>query len=92
LAQGYMHPTEVQFKCLPQALLGKNIICQGSNRSGKTTLAVISTLSQLKPVDGAVSFLVLSPTREKASKIKEEYERLSKNLTSVKIGLFCGDV
>ena len=44
----------VQHECIPQAILGMDVICQAKSGMGKTAVFVISTLQQLEPVDGQV--------------------------------------
>ena len=83
---GFEHPSEVQHECIPQAILGMDIICQAKSGMGKTAVFVLATLQQLSPVDGEVSVLVMCHTRELAFQISKEYERFSKYLPSVKVG------
>ena len=49
---GFEHPSEVQHECVPQAVLGMDVICQAKSGMGKTAVFVLSTLHQLEPVDG----------------------------------------
>lgn len=44
--------TAVQHECIPQAILGMDVICQAKSGMGKTAVFVISSLQQLEPVDG----------------------------------------
>jgi ATP-dependent RNA helicase UAP56/SUB2 len=87
---GFEHPSEVQHECIPQAVLGMDILCQAKSGMGKTAVFVLATLQQLEPVDGQVSVLVMCHTRELAFQISKEYERFSKFLTNVKVGVFFG--
>lgn len=57
---GFEHPSEVQHECIPQAILGMDIICQAKSGMGKTAVFVLATLQQLQPEDGTVSFLCSS--------------------------------
>lgn len=57
---------------------------------GKTAVFVLSTLQQMDPVDGQVGTIILCHTRELAFQISKEYERFSKYLPSVKVGVFFG--
>lgn len=45
----------VQHECIPQAILGMDILCQAKSGMGKTAVFVLATLQQLEPVDGQVS-------------------------------------
>ena len=87
---GFEHPSEVQHECIPQAVLGMDIICQAKSGMGKTAVFVLATLHQLEPVDGEVSVLVLCHTRELAFQIKNEYTRFSKYLPNIKCEVFYG--
>merc|ERR1712029_822119 len=51
---------------------------------------VMATLQQIEPVDGQVSVLVMCHTRELAFQISKEYERFSKFLPTIKVGVFFG--
>ncbi|KII72134.1 Spliceosome RNA helicase Ddx39b [Thelohanellus kitauei] len=89
---GFEHPSEVQHECIPQAVIGMDIICQAKSGMGKTAVFVLATLQQLSPVDGQVSAIVLCHTRELAFQIHREYERFSKYITGVKVAVFFGGV
>ena len=45
---GFEHPSEVQQACIPQAILGQDLICQAKSGMGKTAVYVLSVLHQLK--------------------------------------------
>merc|ERR1711977_598109 len=87
---GFEHPSEVQQKCIPQALLSTDILCQAKSGLGKTAVFVLTTLHQLEPVPGECSVLVMCHTRELAYQIKNEYARFSKYLPDVKTAVFYG--
>ncbi|XP_068178331.1 ATP-dependent RNA helicase DDX39A [Antennarius striatus] len=87
---GFEHPSEVQHECIPQAILGMDILCQAKSGMGKTAVFVLATLQQIEPVDGQVSVLVMCHTRELAFQISKEYERFSKYIPSVKVSVFFG--
>ncbi|XP_028841602.1 ATP-dependent RNA helicase DDX39A-like isoform X1 [Denticeps clupeoides] len=56
---GFEHPSEVQHECIPQAILGMDVLCQAKSGMGKTAVFVLATLQQLEPVDGQVRVLRL---------------------------------
>jgi len=87
---GFEHPSEVQHECIPQAVLGMDILGQAKSGMGKTAVFVLATLQQIDPVDGQVSALIMCHTRELAYQIAKEYERFSKYMTAVKVGVFFG--
>jgi superfamily II DNA/RNA helicase len=46
---GFEHPSEVQHECIPQAILGMDVICQAKSGMGKTAVFVLATLQQIEP-------------------------------------------
>ncbi|KAK2985435.1 hypothetical protein RJ640_021139 [Escallonia rubra] len=90
----------VQHECIPQAILGMDVICQAKSGMGKTAVFVLSTLQQIEPVAGQVAALVLCHTRELAyqacattySSICHEFERFSTYLPDIKTAVFYGGV
>ncbi|KAF4984296.1 hypothetical protein FZEAL_508 [Fusarium zealandicum] len=89
---GFEHPSEVQQTCIPQALLGGDIICQAKSGLGKTAVFVLATLQQVEPVNGEVSVVVMCHTRELAYQIRDEYNRFSKYMPDIKTGVFYGGI
>uniref|UniRef100_A0AAZ3NYK2 RNA helicase n=1 Tax=Oncorhynchus tshawytscha TaxID=74940 RepID=A0AAZ3NYK2_ONCTS len=87
---GFEHPSEVQHECIPQAILGMDVLCQAKSGMGKTAVFVLATLQQLEPVTGQVSVLVMCHTRELAFQISKEYERFSKYMPTIKVAVFFG--
>jgi len=87
---GFEHPSEVQHECIPQAVLGMDVLCQAKSGMGKTAVFVLATLQQIEPVDGQISVLVMCHTRELAFQISKEYERFSKFMPALKVGVFFG--
>jgi superfamily II DNA/RNA helicase len=87
---GFEHPSEVQHECIPQAILGMDILSQAKSGMGKTAVFVLATLQQIEPVDGQVSVLVMCHTRELAFQISKEYERFSKYMPATKVAVFFG--
>ncbi|KAJ8672483.1 hypothetical protein QAD02_003742 [Eretmocerus hayati] len=87
---GFEHPSEVQHECIPQAVLGMDILCQAKSGMGKTAVFVLATLQQLELTDNEVHVLVLCHTRELAFQISKEYQRFSKYLPKLKVSVFFG--
>lgn len=90
---GFEHPSEVQHQCIPQAILGQDIICQAKSGMGKTAVFVLSTLQQLEEVEEKfVHGLIICHTRELAYQISNEFTRFSKHLPHAKCAVFYGGV
>nr|XP_021409792.1 spliceosome RNA helicase DDX39B [Lonchura striata domestica] len=56
---GFEHPSEVQHECIPQAILGMDVLCQAKSGMGKTAVFVLATLQQLEPVTGQCPVRIL---------------------------------
>lgn len=48
----------MQHECIPQAVLGMDILGQAKSGMGKTAVFVLATLQQIDPVDGQVCLCV----------------------------------
>ena len=82
----------MQQECIPQAILGMDVLCQAKSGMGKTAVFVLATLQQLEsaPATTEPAVLVLCHTRELAYQIKNEYARFSKYMPEVKTAVFYG--
>ncbi|GAA5941383.1 hypothetical protein JCM3775_004912 [Rhodotorula graminis] len=78
---GYEYCTEVQAQTLPVCLTGVDVLAQARTGTGKTLAFLIPSIENLlraptQPPKGAISVLVLSPTRELAIQIEESAKTL----------------
>jgi len=95
---GFEHPSEVQHECIPQAMLGTDVLCQAKSGMGKTAVFVLSSLQSLdegtvevnKESRNKLQVLVLCHTRELAYQIKHEYSRFAKYFSWAKVGVVYG--
>lgn len=89
---GFETPSDVQQEAIPAAVNGKDVICQAKSGMGKTAVFVLSILHQIQPVDGQVSAIVMTHTRELAVQIKKEFDRFKKYLTTpaIKVEVLTG--
>merc|ERR1712203_1079123 len=87
---GFEHPSEVQHECIPQAILGTDILCQAKSGMGKTAVFVLACLQQIDPSEKCVKVLVVCHTRELAYQIKHEFDRFSKYFQDVNTGVVYG--
>merc|ERR1712137_1037865 len=91
--RGFEHPSEVQNQCIPQAILGSDVLCQAKSGMGKTAVFVISVLEQLKDnTDSGVLALVIGHTRELAHQIFVEFERFKRHMENIRVGEFFGGI
>lgn len=91
---GFEHPSPVQHECIPQAILGDDLICQAKSGTGKTAVFVIATLQQIEvtPTSDDVIVVVMCHTRELAFQIQTEYKRFCKYLPKVRSHVFFGGI
>jgi len=89
---GFEHPSEVQHECIPQAILGMDVICQAKSGMGKTAVFVLAVLQQLEPVPGEIGALILCHTRELAYQICHEFDRFAAYLPNVNVSVIFGGV
>lgn len=89
---GFEHPSQVQHECIPQAILGTDVVCQAKSGMGKTAVFVIAVLQQIEPVDGQIDTVVMVHTRELAYQVYHEFGRFKKYMPQVKIEVFYGGV
>lgn len=80
----------MQQECIPQAVLGTDVLCQAKSGMGKTAVFVLATLQQLDATSGECTVLVLCHTRELAFQIRNEYARFSKYMPDVRTAVFYG--
>eukprot|EP01066_Platyproteum_vivax_P014687 Platyproteum_vivax@DN6569_c0_g1_i1.p1 len=89
---GFEHPSEVQHECIPQAILGLDILCQAKSGMGKTAVFVLSVLQRTIADENVVTCLVLSHTRELAYQVKKEFERFCKYFPHIRTGVVYGGI
>merc|ERR1712159_886600 len=89
---GFEHPSEVQHECIPQAILGSDILCQAKSGMGKTAVFVLAGLQQIDASEKAVKVLVVCHTRELAYQIKHEFDRFAKFFEKVKTAVVYGGI
>ena len=69
-------PTPVQRNCVPAALLGANVVSSAPTGSGKTAAFALPILDRLARDPYGVFAVVLTPTRELAIQISEQFVAL----------------
>jgi ATP-dependent RNA helicase DDX47/RRP3 len=82
---GWKNPTKIQKEAIPIALEGRDIIGLAETGSGKTGAFALPMLQNLLENPQRLFGLVLTPTRELAFQIAEQFEALGKS-----IGIKCG--
>jgi len=87
---GFEHPSEVQHACIPQAILGTDVLCQAKSGMGKTAVFVLACLQLIDLSVDEVRVLVLCHVRELAYQIEHEFKRFSKHFSKIRVAAFYG--
>ncbi|MER2111550.1 MAG: DEAD/DEAH box helicase, partial [Solibacillus isronensis] len=74
----YSTPTEVQQKVLPHALKEQDLIVKAQTGSGKTAAFAIPICENIDWIENKPQALVLTPTRELAVQVKEEFTNIGR--------------
>lgn len=82
---GYVEPTPIQVQAIPQLLMGKDLLGCAQTGTGKTAafaLPIIQNIveSRYRPTPKNVNCLILTPTRELALQIHENFKTYSQGL------------
>ncbi len=89
---GYIEPTPIQVRTIPHILDGRDIVGCAQTGSGKTAAFALPIVQMLAPVKGKrpIRVLVLSPTRELAAQIDEEFGKFSRQTSLRHTAIFGG--
>ncbi|KAL4588956.1 hypothetical protein LXL04_001856 [Taraxacum kok-saghyz] len=77
---GWKNPSKIQAEAIPHALQGKDLIGLAQTGSGKTGAFALPILQALFEAPQAFFACVLSPTRELAIQIAEQFEALGSSI------------
>ncbi|XP_047144372.1 probable ATP-dependent RNA helicase DDX47 isoform X1 [Hydra vulgaris] len=91
LRLGWTHPTKIQREAIPLALEGKDIIGLAETGSGKTGAFALPVLQTLLDNPQRLYALVITPTRELAFQISEQFEALGSSI-GIKCAVIVGGV
>ena len=82
--QGYQHPTPIQAKAIPVLLKGNDVLGCAQTGTGKTAAFLLPILHHLsmtkRPKRPLIKALILTPTRELAAQIGDNFEVYAKYL------------
>ncbi|XP_038876108.1 DEAD-box ATP-dependent RNA helicase 10 [Benincasa hispida] len=88
---GWKSPSKIQAEAIPHALEGKDLIGLAQTGSGKTGAFALPILQALLEAPQAFFACVLSPTRELAIQIAEQFEALGSGI-GIKCAVLVGGV
>jgi len=86
---GYVEPTEVQLRAMPEVLAGHDVMVGAQTGTGKTAAFVLPALNGLLQLEerGRIRVLALVPTRELAQQVHKNCKKYAKHtdLKSVQV-------
>ncbi|KAF3436940.1 hypothetical protein FNV43_RR19693 [Rhamnella rubrinervis] len=88
---GWKNPSKIQLEAIPHALEGKDLIGLAQTGSGKTGAFALPILQALLDSPQAFFACVMSPTRELAIQIAEQFEALGSEI-GVKCAVLVGGI
>ncbi|KAI3907615.1 hypothetical protein MKW98_016259 [Papaver atlanticum] len=77
---GMKKPTQVQHHCIPRILAGQDVLGLAQTGSGKTTAFALPILNRLAENPYGVFALVITPTRDLAYQLAEQFRALGASL------------
>lgn len=89
-ALGWVEPTPIQWKAIPLAMEGKDVVGVAQTGTGKTGAFMIPVLERIR-AGGGIQTLALCPTRELAQQVAEDTEELAKG-TAIRCASVVGGV
>ena len=88
--RGYSSPTEIQDKSINYILEGKDVVGIAGTGTGKTGAFLIPIINRLLANPKYFDTLIITPTRELASQIEDEFRKLTRGTKLHSITLIGG--
>lgn len=82
---GVAQPTPIQEKTIPTVMDGKDVIAQAQTGTGKTYAFILPILEKINPNASYVQALIVTPTRELALQITDEFQKLTDDIPGVDV-------
>lgn len=79
-ARNYVAPSAIQDQSIPLVLAGKDVIGLANTGTGKTAAFIIPIIQKLITAPKEPTVLIMTPTRELATQIDEQFRAFSKNM------------
>jgi len=75
--RGYISPSRIQDESIPHILSGKDVVGLANTGSGKTAAFLLPIIQKLKIQKTRETVLVITPTRELAVQIQDEFKKFT---------------
>lgn len=79
-AKGFERPTKIQAGSIPQLMEGRNMIGIANTGTGKTGAFLIPIIEKLLADSASAPSLIVTPTRELALQVEDEFRSLTKGM------------
>lgn len=86
----FIEPTAIQTQVIPAGIEGKNIVGQSQTGTGKTAAFLVPILNNIDTHRHTTLALILGPTRELVSQIREDVVNLSRAMTVRSTAIYGG--
>ncbi len=87
---GFTQPTPIQLQSIPQILAGRDLMASAQTGSGKTAAYALPILECLLDPETMPRALVISPTRELALQVQEQFERFGTEMKLRSVAVYGG--
>lgn len=81
---GFQEMTEIQSKAIPPILEGRDVIAKAPTGTGKTCAFGIPLIERIDPENPDIQAVILAPTRELATQIRDDLEALTRFMPQVR--------
>ena len=89
--QGYTEPTPIQVQAIPVVLAGRDLLGAAQTGTGKTAAFALPILQKLSERNAAaVRVLVVTPTRELAAQVEQDFRTYGKHMSVETATIFGG--
>ncbi len=89
---GFREATEIQEKCIPLILEGRDVTGQAHTGTGKTAAFGIPILELLDPDNKNIQAMIICPTRELADQVAGELKKIARYIPGMKVTSIYGGV
>lgn len=83
--KGFTIPTEIQSKCIPLIVEGKDVVGRSQTGSGKTFAFGLPAIDKVDVTIEGVEILIICPTRELALQVTDEIRKITSNKEGCKL-------
>ncbi len=80
VARGYEHPTQIQDAAIKPVMDRRDLLGLANTGTGKTAAFLLPIINHLLKTEGKNDVLIVTPTRELAAQIQDDFKAFTKNI------------